>query len=181
MRSESNVDDPVNQGQTGPSQLAQGIETDLAALGAGARAWQTGIRGAMNIGAGAVEDRVANECPTRVNPVGAGADVQRVELLDIMCIRTAHLLGLNHDVERADTAGGVIINDGSAGNPDLRHDVRGQNFKGGDSRDRVGWVDEDALPEQASGRWIWVVGVEGIDTIVFCGHEDDVVSAPPGN
>src|SRR5262249_108148 len=77
------------------------------------------------------------------------------------------LLGFCLDVEGP----AVWIDDRGARNPDFWREVIAAGIGTGLSRNAGARINETRLPERGAGR----IGVEGVDTVVFGCHKDDVV------
>ena len=89
------------------------------------------------------------------------------------------LFGEGGDVEDV----GRGINDGSAGDANLRRDLAAPDIgreNGGNGC--TGWAGEGAgFPERIGVRAEIGIGVEGVDAVVFGGDKDDIVQAVVGN
>src|SRR5262249_54000562 len=105
--------------------------------------------------------------------LGAGGDVQGVQLFHVVGNTTANLFRPRQRVERV----GGAVNDRSPGNTDLRHNVRVPEFRGRDRGDTVRGVDEAGLPELVDGkpRRRAVDEVKGVDAVVLGGDKGHVV------
>ena len=101
--------------------------------------------------------------------LGPGRDVERVEGVGVHGTSGGDRLGLGGDVERA----GGRVDNGRAGDADLGGQVTLPGLSRRDGGDALRRVDEAIVPERGAG----FVGVEGVDTVVLGGDEDDVVNS----
>ena len=83
-------------------------------------------------------------------------------------IKSAILLGDRHDIDRV--AG--YVDDGSAGDSYLRHDVARVHVRRAHGGDAGIWVQEVGSPQRRRGTG---VGIEGINTVALGRHHHDVV------
>ncbi len=163
------VDGAVGQGEGGTRQLAQGVvghcTADRAVTGAG------DFRSTVGVGA-VVERRVGDDDRT-AELFAAVGQADSVQPLDEMVVAVEHLLRLGDDVKGLRRG----VDDGRAGDADLRTDAGAANSRAGNGRHRrTGQAGEKTIvPEHLTA-----VGVDCVETVVLGGDEDHIMKTCAG-
>ncbi len=158
MRSKGHIDRSVEQRERRPAVRAQRIPKHMARA--------IVISGADTGIIGCTDDNGAVE-------TGAFRSSGQIQRMQPIHINRAGLLCFDDDVNRQ----GDWINYRRAGDPDFRRDIGRAQIPvghGGDSRARV---DETGLPKRRGVGAGIVIGIEGIEGVMFRGHVNDVVRA----